>query len=253
LAIDADTGKLQWHFQFTPHDVNDWDSNQVPVLIDTIIGNRNRRLVVQANRNAFYYVLDRETGKFLCGVPYVKQTWASGLDSSGRPIRLPNTRPTPEGTLIYPGFGGGTSWFSPAYNPRLALFYFQAQEDYGEVFYKLTAEHVPGYSYTGGYPRTLAGVEPYGVVKALEARTGRLRWEFKLFAPSSGGVLSTAGGLVFGGNRDGNFFALDAESGRPLWWFQTGGPIGANPITFLVKEKQHIAIAAGQALFAFAN
>lgn len=252
LAIDADTGKLRWYFQFTPHDLHDWDSNQVPVLVDEVINGRMRKLVVQANRNAFYYVLDRETGEFLRGVPYVKQTWAQGLDARGRPIRLPNTEPTPEGTLVYPGFGGGTSWFSPSYSPRTRLFYFQAQENYGEVFYKLKAEHSPGHSFTGGYPRGLPGVEMHGVVKALDVATGRPRWEFKLFAPSSGGVLSTAGGLVFGGNRDGNFFALDADSGQPLWRFQTGGQIGANPITFLVGGKQHVAIAAGQALFVFA-
>lgn len=253
LAIDADTGKLRWYFQYTPHDVHDWDSNQVPVLIDGVVNGRMRKLVAQANRNAFYYVLDRETGEFLHGTPYAKQTWAQGLDARGRPIRLPNTEPTPEGTLVYPGFEGTTSWFSPAYSSRTKLFYVQATENYGQVFYKLKTEYKPGERFEGGLARNLAGVEPYGVVKALEPETGKIRWEFNLHAPAFGGLLSTAGGLLFGGSREGDFFALDAESGQLLWHFQTGGQIGANPVTFLIDGKQHIAIAAGQAIFVFAN
>jgi len=252
LAIDADSGKLRWHFQFTPHDVHDWDSNQVPVLMDGVVNGRVRKLVLQANRNAFYYVLDRTTGEFLSGRPYVKQTWASRLDARGRPLVLPNTDPTPEGTLVYPGLGGGTNWYSPSYSPSTRLFYVPAQEDYGQFYYKLKAEYVPGSIFESGGTRDLAGVERHGSIKALEAETGKLRWEFKLHAPSSAGVLSTAGGLVFTGTREGWFFALDASTGKPLWRFQTGGEIGANPVSFLVDQKQHVAIAAGQALFVFA-
>jgi alcohol dehydrogenase (cytochrome c) len=252
VAIDADSGKLRWYFQFTPHDVHDWDSNQVPVLMDGVANGRARKLVLQANRNAFYYVLDRTTGEFLSGTPYVKQTWASGLDARGRPLVLPNTEPTPKGTLVYPGLGGGTNWFSPSYSPSTRLFYVPSQENYGQLYFKVKAEYVPGTIFESGWTRNLAGVEPYGAIKALEAETGKLRWEFKLHAQSSAGVLSTAGGLVFTGTREGWFFALDAESGKPLWRFQTGGPIMANPVSFLVDQKQHIAIAAGQAVFVFA-
>ena len=252
LAIDADSGKLRWHFQFTPHDVHDWDSNQVPVLADGVINGRARKLVLHANRNAFYYVLDRATGEFLSGSPYVKQTWASGLDKRGRPVVLPNTDPTPEGTLVYPGLGGGTNWFSPSYSPSTRLMYVPAQENYGQHYYKVKGEYVPGSIFESGGTRELAGVERYGAIKALEAETGKLRWEFKLHAPSTAGVLSTAGGLVFTGTREGWFLALDAASGKPLWRFQTGGEIRANPVSFLVDQKQHVAIAAGQALFVFA-
>ena len=252
LAIDADSGKLRWHFQFTPHDVHDWDSNQVPVLMDGVVNGRARKLVLQANRNAFYYVLDRTTGEFLSGNPFVKQTWASGLDKSGRPIVLPNTAPTPEGTLVYPGLGGGTNWYSPSYSSSTRLFYIPAQEDYGQHYYKVKGEYVPGSIFESGGTRELPGVERYGAIKALEAETGKLRWEFKLHTPASAGVLSTAGGLVFTGTREGWFLALDAASGKPLWRFQTGGEIGANPVSFLVDQKQHVAIAAGQALFVFA-
>ena len=128
LALDADTGKLKWYFQFTPHDVHDWDATQVPVLVDAVFRGKRRKLILFANRNGFYYVLDRQTGEFLTGTPFIKQTWAKGLDEKGRPIRLPNTFPTAEGTLVYPHVGGGTNWFSPSYNPATKLFYVAAQE-----------------------------------------------------------------------------------------------------------------------------
>jgi alcohol dehydrogenase (cytochrome c) len=250
LAIDPDTGKLRWHFQFTPHDVNDWSANQLPVLIDAVMKGRMRKLVVQANRNAFYYVLDRATGEFLSGAPYTKQTWAGGLDERGRPIRLPNSEPTTEGTLIYPGIGGGTNWYSPSYSPQTGLFYVAA-DHHGQVFYKLKPEYRPGARFEAGYVRNIPGETAYGATKALDALTGKLRWELRLHSQVSAGLLSTAGGLVFGGDREGNFFAIDAGSGKLLWHFQTGGAIWANPVTFMVEKKQHVAIAAGQAIFAF--
>src|SRR5262249_55281661 len=159
--------------------------NQVPVLIDGIVNGRPRKLVLQANRNAFYYVLDRATGEFLSGVPFVKQTWASGLDARGRPIVLPNTEPTAEGTLVYPGLAGGRNWFSPSYSPSTKLFYVAAREEYGQYHFKVKAEYLPGSIFESGGTRNLAGVEQYGAVKALEAETGKPRWEFKLHAHSS--------------------------------------------------------------------
>jgi alcohol dehydrogenase (cytochrome c) len=253
LAIDADTGKIRWHFQFTPHDTHDWDANQIPVLVDTAIDGHTRKLLVEANRNAFYYVIDRETGEFIRGAPFVKQTWAKKLDPRGRPVRLPNSDPTPEGALIYPGFGGGTTWFSPSYDPRTKLFYVQTQENFGQMYYKIEVEETSGLPFESGTTQYLPGVEWSGVVKALEVDTGKIRWEFPLHAPSSAGLLSTAGGIVFGGTYEGNFFALEATSGKLLWYFQTGGRIGANPVTFLIGGKQYVAIAAGQGLFVFAN
>jgi alcohol dehydrogenase (cytochrome c) len=251
LALDADTGKLKWYFQFTPHDVHDWDANQVPILIDGVVNGRMRKLVVTANRNAFYYVLDRETGEFLRGVPYIKQTWAKGLDAKGRPIRLPDTTPTVEGAVVYPGISGGTNWQSPTWSPLTRLFYVMAQDNYGQTYFKLKEEYRPGELFEGGGFRNLPGIEPYGSVKALEPETGQLRWEFKTHSYALTGLLSTAGGLVFGSSGEGYFFALDAESGKPLWRFQTGGRVLANPISFLVDGKQQVAIASGQALFVF--
>jgi alcohol dehydrogenase (cytochrome c) len=252
VALDADTGARRWHFQFTPHDLHDWDSSQVPVLFDAPFRGQPRKLVAQANRNAFYYVLDRVTGEFLLGVPYVKQTWASGLDARGRPLVLPGTAPTDKGVVVYPGLSGGTNWFSPAYDPQTGLFYVQAHEGFAQTFFKRRSPFKPGGHFEGGVTRDMEGVEHHGVVKAIEAVTGKVAWEFPLHSPPSGGVLSTAGGLVWSGNREGTFFALDARSGRPLWRFQTGGGISAAAVSFAVDGKQHVAIAAGQALFVFA-
>jgi alcohol dehydrogenase (cytochrome c) len=251
VALDADTGKLRWHFQFTPHDLHDWDSNQVPVLIDATVGGRPRRLLAQANRNAFFYLLDRETGAFLLGKPYARQSWARGLDAKGRPIVLPNTSPTDAGNLVFPGLAGATNWFSPAYDPSTGLFFVQANEDYAQVFYKHPPDYKPGSKFEGGAARDIEGSEHHGEIKAIEALTGKIRWTFKQQAPVSAGVLHTAGGLVWSGNREGWFFALDARTGKPLWRFQTGGLIWSNPVSFAVDGRQVVAMAAGQALFVF--
>ncbi|MBI3209862.1 MAG: PQQ-dependent dehydrogenase, methanol/ethanol family [Candidatus Solibacter usitatus] len=251
LALDAATGKRKWHFQFTPHDVNDWDSNHVPVLADLPWNGRPRKLVLMANRNAFYYVLDRETGEFLHGVPYAKQTWAEGLDAKGRPIRLPNSAPTREGVIVYPGLHGGTNWFSPSYDPVARRFFVAAREE-GVYFTKANADYRPGDWFTGGGIRGIPGIQPAGAVRALEALTGKLAWEFPLNSPPWAGLMATAGGVVFGGSSEGMFFALDSRSGKPLWRFPTGGATFSNPISFSVDGKQHVVIASGNSLFAFA-
>jgi alcohol dehydrogenase (cytochrome c) len=252
LAIDPDTGKLKWHFQFTPHDVHDWDANQTPALIDGTVDGRARKLVVTANRNGFYYVLDRVTGEFLRGAAFIKQTWAKGLDAKGRPIRLPDTFPTTDGTVVYPGIGGGTNWQSPSWSPLTRLFYVMAQDGQRQTYFKNKEEYRVGELFEGGGFRNLPGDEPPGVAKAIESETGRIRWEFKMHSYVSAGLLSTAGGLVFGSSGEGHFFALDAALGKPLWRFQTGARISANPISYLVDGKQHVAIASGQTLLVFA-
>ncbi len=250
LALDASTGKMKWHFQFTPHDTHDWDSNQIPVLLDVTLQSRPRKLVAMANRNGFYYLLDRVTGEFLHGSPYVKQTWAKGLDTKGRPIVLPNTEPTVEGNLVWPSLQGATNWFSPSYSPLTKLFYVAARE-MGAYYYKGEAVYKPGQWYAAGGERALEGDKAWGAIRALDVTTGMVKWEFRLQSPPWAGVLATAGGLVFGGSNEGNFYALDALSGKPLWDFQAGGPIAANPISLMIDGKQHVAIAAGHSLFVF--
>jgi alcohol dehydrogenase (cytochrome c) len=250
LALNPADGKIKWHFQFTPHDVHDWDSNEIAVLFDDAVNGRPRKLVGMANRNAFYYVLDRETGEFITGNPYVKQTWADGLDAKGRPKVRPGTEPSYEGTLVYPDITGGANWYSPSYSPQTKLFYHMARE-VGTTYYKGEADYKPGTPFTGGGGRRMDGDEAYAAVRAWEATTGKLKWEFKLLTPPMAGLLSTAGNLVFGGSEEGNFFALDAENGKPLWDVQLGGAIRANPMSFAIDGKQYVAIAAGSALFVF--
>jgi alcohol dehydrogenase (cytochrome c) len=250
IALDPDTGRMKWHFQYTPHDTHDWDANQVQVLADLEIAGRARKTLITANRNGFYYVLDRVTGEFLHAQAYAKQTWARGIDAKGRPEVLPNTAPTPEGNLVYPSLQGSTNWPSPSYSPQTGLFYVPVRE-MGSYYYKTDVEYEAGLPFTGGGERALAD-EAWGAVRALNARTGTQVWDFRLPSPSWSGVLSTGGGLVFSGSNEGNFYALDAKTGKALWQFQVGGAVRSNPVTFMVEGRQHVSVAAGRALFAFA-
>ena len=251
LAIDPQNGQIKWHFQFTPGDTHDWDANQIPILFDSVVDGRTRKLVATANRNGFYYVLDRETGEFLAGAPFVKQTWAKSLDARGRPIMRAGAHPTREGALIYPGVGSAANWWSPTYSPLTNLFYQPAGES-GTTYFKANPTYTQGTPFLGGGVRHVDAEERWGAVRALEPTTGKIKWEFKLHSPPVGGLLSTAGGLIFGGTPEGDFFALDAASGKPLWHFQVGSEIRANPISFRVGGVQYVTIAAGNAVIAFA-
>ncbi len=249
VALDADTGAKKWHFQYTPHDEHDWDSTQTPSLVDAMQGGQPRKMVVLANRNGFYYALDRLTGKFLAGQPYVKQTWASGLDEAGRVMRLPNTSPSVAGTLVWPSLGGGSNWYSSTYSPQTNLYYVNAKE-MGAIYHKGDAEYKAGAFFNGGGQTEYKGEDPYGAVRALEVDSGKLRWEHRLHSPSHAGLMSTAGGLVFG-STGSSFFALDARKGGLLWRFETGGGIIANPVTYTNEGKQFVAITGGRALLVF--
>jgi len=251
LAIDPDTGRRKWHFQFTPHDEHDWDATQIMVLIDREFRGRQRKLLINANRNGFYYVLDRATGEFLHGKAFVKQTWAKGLDDRGRPVRLPGTFPTAEGTHVYPQVAGGTNWMSPAYNPQTGLFYVPVREG-GSLYFKGEADYKPGRRFQGGFfnNENVAG-DWYGAVRALDPLTGNPVWEHRLGIPPWAGLLSTAGGVIFAGTEEGYFKALDAATGRDLWRANLGGRVIANPMSFAAGGRQYVAIAAGSALFVF--
>jgi alcohol dehydrogenase (cytochrome c) len=251
IALDADTGKLKWYFQFTPHDVHDIDANEIPVLADATFRGSPRKLVLFANRNGFYYVLDRLTGEFLHARQFATQTWAKRLDEHGRPIPNPATVPSPEGATVYPDDDGATNWYSPSYNPRTGLFYQNVREK-GAIYYSTEApSYVPGREFLGASRRSISGVEPWGALRALDAMTGELKWEFRVPTPPWSGILSTAGGVVFSGDMEGNFFALDAADGKVLWRLQTGGPVWASPITFMSAGKQYVAVAAGSAIIVF--
>lgn len=250
IAVDADNGKLKWHFQFTPHDVHDWDATEVPVLVDAEVLGRKRKAVVFANRNAFYYVLDRVTGQFLLGKPYAKQTWAKGLDDSGKPIRIPKTFPSFEGTAVWPSVSGAQNWYSPTYSPQTGLFYVAVRES-GSVYFIGDAEYKEGEQFNGGGFRSVPGEQTYGAVRAFVPGTGQVKWEYKLFSPPWAGLLSTAGNLIFGSTNEGQVFALQASTGKPLWRFQAGGAARGNPISFIADGRQYVAVTMGNALYVF--
>lgn len=250
VALDADSGTMKWYYQFTPHDVHDWDANQIPVLVDEEYEGENRKLLIMANRNAFYYLLDRVTGEFLQATPYAKQTWAERIDEKGRPVVLPNTEPTAEGTLLFPSLQGATNWFSPSYSPKDQMLFVSVRE-MGSYYFKSDVDFEPGEPFLGGGEQALSGDEAKGYVKAINASSGDIAWEFDLHSPPWSGVMSTAGGLVFGGSNEGNFFALNSATGKVLWDFQTGGAIRTNPMAFGINGKQHIVISAGGSLMVF--
>ena len=253
VALDADTGELKWYFQFTPHDIHDWDSTQIPVLADTMFNGEERKVMLFPNRNAFFYVLDRETGEFLLGKPYARQTWAEGLDENGRPILLPGKEPSPEGTIVSPPIIGASNWWSPSYSPRTDLIYVTTLDGETKYFIRPTEYLVPGQSYRAGGGETPLPMESYHrAVRAISPQTGDIRWEFPVDPRTTSGLMSTAGDLVFGGSADGFFFALDALTGEELWHRNIGGRIHAAPMGYAVNGKQYVAIAAGNAVFSFA-
>jgi alcohol dehydrogenase (cytochrome c) len=251
LALDPKTGRMKWWFQFTPHDVHDWDGNQTPVLIDGLVRGQKRKLLVTANRNAFYYVLDRVTGEFITGRAFARQTWAKGLDDKGRPIVLPNTTPTPEGNYVCPDAAGAANWGAPSYDPATGFFLVSVREACA-TYYSVTKDPVPGEGYTGGGQEIDPKVGTPGSVRALEATTGALKWNFPLHTGSSAtGVLATAGGVAFASSHDGNLIALEARAGKYLWHYYTGANTITSPISYAVAGKQYVAIAAQSALFVF--
>jgi alcohol dehydrogenase (cytochrome c) len=265
VALDADSGKLKWHYQFSPHDEFDYDAVQVPVLADIRWQGFPRKVMMWANRNGFFYVLDRTTGQFLSGKPFVRVNWAEGFDKDGRPNRVPGMVPTREGTLIYPGNQGGTNWYSPSYSPRTGLFYIPSWVNYSSIYVKRPQDFVEGRSFGGGGARNTVpqGLrtafnnlrkeeEGYGAIRAVDPLTGERKWEFKMTDFTDAGVLTTASDLLFSGGREGFFYALDARTGALLWKFTVGGQVQSGPMTYSVGGRQYVAVAAGNSIFAFA-
>jgi alcohol dehydrogenase (cytochrome c) len=268
VALDADTGELKWHFQFTPNDAYDYDAVQIPVLVDREWRGEPRKLMLWANRNGFFYVLDRATGEFLQGTPFVKVNWASGLDARGRPIQTPQ----PPGAPTWPGNQGGTNWYSPSFSPRTGLFYLSAWVDYASYFRREYQEFEVGRNYAGGGHRAVTPVPDspgigigrrspinnwtdavaHGEVIALDPSTGQQRWSFRQYDVTDSGIMTTATDLLFTGGREGYFHALDARTGELLWRASLGGQIVNAPISFAIDDKQYIATISGNNLVAFA-
>jgi PQQ-dependent dehydrogenase (methanol/ethanol family) len=259
VAIDPETGRRAWHFQFTPNDGHDWDSCQAVILVDRMWHGRMRKLLLHADRNGMFYVLDRANGQFLSATPFVYQNWNSGVDASGRPIVVPGSNSSPEGSFfVYPSLVGGTNFQAPSYSRLTGLMYLQYRES-GQVYVSAPEAFEQGRQYIGrdsAAPTVVAKPGeplPSAGIKAVDPETGKTMWDFKIFQSSlTNGVLATAGNLVFGAVRDGNLVALDSRSGAHLWHFQTGANINASPISYAVNGRQLVAIAAGNALYAFA-
>ena len=249
VALDADTGKLRWHYQFTPHDIWDYDSTQMPVLADLTIGGGLQKVVLFANRNGFFYMLDRATGKLLRAKPFINTTWAKEVRADGRPMLLPNSVPSEEGTKVCPDQSGGTNWMPPSFDPALGLFFVTARESCG-IFFTWKDDYNPGDAFRGGAVQRM-GETQFSALRAIDVATGERRWEFPYTAQSWAGVLSTASGLVFAGGS-GNVMAFDAKTGKNLWHFQSGSSLYAGAITYMVDDKQYVLMPAGTTLTAFA-
>jgi alcohol dehydrogenase (cytochrome c) len=250
VALDADTGKLKWHFQFTPHDVHDWDAIGDPVLVELALGGRTVKALIHANRNGHFYALDRTNGRFLFANAYTKVTWADGIGPDGRPRLVPAQDPTEEGTVSCPGLGGGHNWQATAYSPLSGLYYF-GSSDGCHVYYKTKHDYIEGQWYQLSTVDETKDQPMAGSLVALDPSTGKVRWRYEMLKSPSGGVLATAGGLVFTGDHFGYLIALDAATGKVLWKFQTGSAIMAPPVSYQVDGKQYIAVAAGSSLLAF--
>jgi alcohol dehydrogenase (cytochrome c) len=251
VALDPDTGQRKWHFQFTPHDVHDWDANETPMLLDLNWQGKPRKLMIQANRNAFFYVLDRETGEFLMGKPFARQSWAKGLDDKGRPIVLPNTDPSPEGTRVCPGLAGAANWMAPSYNPETGWFYFPVREQC-DVYFSSPAVYQEGKPFWGSVFRGVTDEKEWGELRALDPLTGESKWTFKYHKAPWAGTLATAGNLIFAGDEDGYLMAFDAKAGKLLWKFYTGSPVNTSPITYAIDGRQYITMPSGSAVLTFA-
>ncbi len=248
LALEPETGKLKWYFQFSKHDEHDYDATQVPVMVDQ----GEKHLILQANRNGFFYVIDRASGKLIYAKPYAKVTWSDLKDASGAPIARKDASPTPDGTRVCPGAAGATNWMSPTYDPQTQLFYVTAREQC-DIFSTAPQPYERGHAYYGSAYFPNDDAAPFtGALRAIEPGTGNIKWEWKHPSPTWSGVLSTAGGLVFTGDAEGNFIALEAASGKALWHFQCGASVYSSPMSFAIDGKQYVAVAAGSSLFTFA-
>ena len=281
LALDPDTGKLKWHYQFTPHDTHDWDATQTPILLDGLFRGRQRKLMAWAARNGFYYLLDRNTGEFLLARNFVRQTWVKGFDDKGRPNVIPGQEPTYDGNdQVFPGVDGGANWMSHSFSPLTRLLYVFARDE-RRVFTKNVIRHgdednaataaaggrggaanntgifgaggnTPGGAGGGrGKAARFAPEESWGKVVAIDPLSGDIKWEHKVISPPWGGVMSTAGNLVFGGTTEGVVFALDARTGERLWYFGGNERVYAAPISYLSNGKQYVSLPVGDVLVTF--
>ena len=255
VALDADTGKIRWHYQFTPHDLHDWDATEVPVLGEITVAGQPRKVVMFANRNGFYYTLDRTTGKLIVAKPFVNTTWAKEVDlATGRPVLLPGHEPDEKGEVTCPDITGGTNFWPPTFDPSTRTFFVNARE-VCMTFYAWKPDYKAGDRFTGGAGQRVSSAESpaYGALRAIDPATGARKWEFRYLSPSTAGLLTTASGLIFSGDAEGNLLALDSRSGKLLWRYQMGAAMhGTSPTTYMLDGRQHVLVPAGTTLTAWA-
>jgi acido-empty-quinoprotein group A len=246
VALNPDTGKLAWYFQPSPHDVHDWDAVETPVLFDAEFKGKQRKLLAQASRNSFFFVLDRTNGQHLLTAPFIDQTWASGVDSRGRPIAKPEAAPSPDGALVEPSSDGGTNWMAPSYDPQTGLFYVNARRIFS-IFYRTAAGKAEGW---GGRDRNLWA---NSTLRALDYRTGKVVWNHELGHGSTiAGILTTAGHLLFTADNSGNLLALDPATGKTLWHLNAGAQLVASPMTYQLDGRQYLIVPVQDNVYAFA-
>jgi PQQ-dependent dehydrogenase (methanol/ethanol family) len=251
VALDPATGVRRWHYQFTPHDTHDWDSNQDMILVDRVFKGRPRKLLMHADRNGHFYVLDRTNGEFLAATPFIRQSWNDGFDAKGRPMVKPGSDASPGGTVVAPTIGGATNFQAPSYSPATGWVYL-AYSEAEQRYFSDTQPFEPGRQYPGGRGASTGQRGNHGV-KAIDPESGKTMWAFRLNQGSlTAGVLATAGGLVFAASREGHLVALDASNGTFLWRFQAGAAIEASPISYAVGGKQFIAVSSGNSVYSFA-
>ncbi|OLD83606.1 MAG: pyrrolo-quinoline quinone [Acidobacteria bacterium 13_1_20CM_58_21] len=246
VALNPDTGKLVWYFQPSPHDVHDWDAVETPILFDAEFKGKQRKLLAQASRNGFFFLLDRTNGQHLVTAPFIDQTWASGVDSRGRPVAKPEAAPRPDGALVEPGSDGASNWMAPSFDPQTGLFYVNARRIFS-IFY-LTAT---------GKPEGWAGRDRIlwanSTLRALDYRTGKVVWNHEIGnGEGISGILTTSGHLLFSADNSGNLLALDPATGKTLWHLNAGGRMDASPMTYELDGRQYLILAVQDILYAFA-
>jgi len=248
IALNADTGKMKWYFQSSPHDTHDWDANQTPVLIDGVINGQPRKLVAQAARNGYFFVLDRATGKNVVTTTFAKTNWAKGIDAKGQPIPDPAKHPQIDGALVAPNQAGAANWPPPSFSPATGLFYVNATDAYS-VYYIYDDEEKPegwGGNDRGGWSESS--------LKGIDYKTGKVKWAHKWYGPGGprSGVLSTAGNVVFAADPNQNLVAVNATTGDPLWHATLHTGMSNAPITYEMDGIQYLVVGAGDTLYTFA-
>ncbi len=245
VALNPDTGKLVWHFQPSPHDTHDWDAVQTPIIFDDEYQGAHRKLLAQASRNGYFFVLDRTTGEHILTRPFIATDWAEGIDKRGQPIPNPQKEPKPEGVLVSPGSDGATNWLAPSFDPNTGLFYVSARRVWS-IFY-MTAEGKPE-----GWAGRDRNLWADSTLEAIDYKTGKIGWKHEIGnGEGSAGILTTAGNLMFTGDNSDNLLALDPQTGKTLWHVNLGERMSGAPSTYELDGRQYLLTPAGGVILAW--